>query len=78
MHTCHITARKSGQITMRLLTLILKQRPLKDLLRPALRFGLRDRGTWTYAIEEAFFDPLLLALIKQKRRDQRNDVATAM
>lgn len=68
----------SGQITMRLLTLVLRQRPLKDLLRPALRFGLRDRRTWTYAIEEAFFDPLLVALIKQKRRDQRNDVSTAM
>lgn len=67
-----------NQITMRLLGLMLQKRPLKDLLRPASRFGLRDRGTWTYAIEEAFFDPLLLALIMQKRRDQRNDFVTAM
>ncbi|CAM9580526.1 unnamed protein product [Pylaiella littoralis] len=71
-------SRKPLKITMRLLTLMLQQQPLKDLLRPAVRFGLRDRGTWTYAIEEAFFDPLLLALIKQKRRDQRNDVATVI
>ncbi|CAN0369157.1 unnamed protein product, partial [Ectocarpus fasciculatus] len=63
---------------MRLLGLILQKRPLKDLLRPASRFGLRDRGTWTYAIEEAYFDPLLLALIMQKRRDQRNDFVTAI
>ncbi|CAM9966823.1 unnamed protein product [Ectocarpus sp. 12 AP-2014] len=69
---------KPLEITMRLLGLILQQRPLKDLLRPASRFGLRDRGTWTYAIEEAFFDPLLLALIMQKRRDQRNDLVTAI
>ncbi|CBJ28974.1 conserved unknown protein [Ectocarpus siliculosus] len=69
---------KPFEITMRLLGLMLQKRPLKDLLRPASRFGLRDRGTWAYAIEEAFFDPLLLALIMQKRRDQRNDVVTAI
>ncbi|CAM9140583.1 unnamed protein product, partial [Hapterophycus canaliculatus] len=69
---------KPLEINMRLLTLILQQRPLKDLLRPALRFGLRDRGTLTYAIEEAFFDPTLLALVKKKRRDDRNDVATSI
>lgn len=56
---------------------MLKQHPLKYLLRPARRFGLRDRGTWTYKIEEAFFDPLLLALVKKRRRDLRNDIATA-
>ena len=66
------------KVNMRLLTLMLKKRPLKDMLRPARRFGLRDRGTWTYAIEEAFFDPLLLALVKRKRRDKRNDIATSM
>ncbi|CAB1099266.1 unnamed protein product [Ectocarpus sp. CCAP 1310/34] len=71
-------APKPLEITMRLLGLMLQKRPLKDLLRPASRFGLRDRGTWTYAIEEAFFDPLLLALIMQKRRDQRNDGVTAI
>ena len=63
---------------MRLLTLMLRQRPLKDMLKPARRFGLRDRGTWTYVIEEAFFDPLLLALVKRKRRKERNDVAISM
>lgn len=66
------------KVNMRLLTLMLRKRPLKDMLRPARRFGLRDRGTWTYAIEEAFFDPLLLALVKRKRRDKRNDVAISV
>lgn len=66
------------QITMRVLTLMLQQRSLKGLLRPSTRFGIRDRGTWTYAIEEAFFDPLLLALVKRRRRDERNDRAIAM
>lgn len=37
---------------MRLLTLTLKQKALQELFKPAKFFGRRDRGTWTYAIEE--------------------------
>ncbi|CAM9757457.1 unnamed protein product, partial [Ascophyllum nodosum] len=64
------------KINIRLLKLMLQQQPLKGLFRPAKHFGLRDRGTWTYAIEEEYFDPLLLALVKKMRRDHRNDTAT--
>lgn len=63
---------------MRVLALIFQQESLKDLLRPATRYGLRDRRIWTYAIEEEFFDPLLLALVKKRRRDQRNETAIVM
>lgn len=66
------------QISMRLLTRMLKERSVQELLRPAKRFGRRDRGTWTYVIEEAFFDPLLLSLVKKRRREQRNAAQMAM
>eukprot|EP00904_Undaria_pinnatifida_P011070 jgi/Undpi1/7093/HiC_scaffold_22.g09567.m1 len=72
------TTRKPLQMNMRLLKLMLRQRPLKDLLRPARRFGLRDRGTWTYAIEDVFFEPILLAFVEKKRRDKRNEAAISM
>lgn len=65
------------QINLRLLNLMFQREPLKDLIQPAKRFGRRDRRTWTYVIEEEFFDPLLLALVKNTRRAYRNDGAIA-
>ncbi|CAM9467015.1 unnamed protein product, partial [Sphacelaria rigidula] len=57
---------------------MLQQEALKKLFRPAMRFGLRDKGTWTYVIEQEFFDPLLLELVKRGRRKQRDDKETAI
>lgn len=47
----HVLAR-IRQISMQLFLLMLQQKALKKLFRPALRFGLRDKGTWTYVIEQ--------------------------
>lgn len=59
------------------MVLMFQREPLKDLIGPAKRFGRRDRRTWTYLIEENFFEPLLLALVKNTRRAYRNDAAVA-
>lgn len=63
---------------MVVLEVMLRDRSLLELFKPARRFGCRDRGVWTYVIEEAFYDPLLLDLVKKRRRELRNDKQITM
>jgi len=60
-------------ITFSLMDKILKNTSFAELMAPYVSFGTKDTRTWTYAIEERYYHPVILERMKILRREDRNE-----
>ena len=56
------------KISFRLFDLMLNQAALAPLFECATVWGKKDRGTWTYVLEEKYYHPALLRFVMAERR----------